>query len=124
MRTPWRSTDIRALLPVYLVIFVAFIGYAMMVNFFVPLLMHDHGFLPVTASKAQRTTSVGILLAIYPIGQFFGSPVLGALSDRYGRKPILLVSLAVAVACYAIIAFAIEQQNLILLAGRPALSGD
>jgi DHA1 family tetracycline resistance protein-like MFS transporter len=123
MRTPWRSTDIRALLPVYLVIFVAFIGYAMMVNFFVPLLMHDHGFLPVTASKAQRTTSVGILLAIYPIGQFFGSPVLGALSDRYGRKPILLVSLAVAVACYAIIAFAIEQQNLILLGAACFIGG-
>ena len=123
MPTPRRSTDIRALLPVYLVIFVAFIGYAMMVNFFVPLLMHDHGFLPVTASKAQRTTSVGILLAIYPIGQFFGSPVLGALSDRYGRKPILLVSLAVAVACYAIIAFAIEQQNLILLGAACFIGG-
>jgi hypothetical protein len=35
---------------------VAFIGYAMMVNFFVPLLMHDHGFLPFTASTAQRTS--------------------------------------------------------------------
>jgi MFS family permease len=115
MPTRSRSTEIRPLLPVYLVIFIAFIGYAMMVNFFVPLLMHDHGFLPVTASKAQRTTAVGILLAVYPLGQFFGSPVLGALSDRYGRKPILLVSLAVAVTCYAIIAFAIEQRNLILL---------
>jgi DHA1 family tetracycline resistance protein-like MFS transporter len=96
MQTPSpRSTDIRPLLPIYLVIFVAFIGYAMMVNFFVPLLMHDHGFLSPTASTAQRTTAVGILLAIYPLGQFFGSPILGALSDRYGRKPILLASLAV-----------------------------
>ncbi len=110
-----RSTDIRPLLPIYLVIFVAFIGYAMMVNFFVPLLMHDHGFLSVTASTAQRTTAVGILLAIYPLGQFFGSPILGALSDRYGRKPILLVSLAIAVICYAIIAIAIQERNLILL---------
>jgi DHA1 family tetracycline resistance protein-like MFS transporter len=115
MPTTTRSTNIRPLLPVYLVIFVAFIGYAMMVNFFVPLLMHNHGFLPATASNAQRSTAVGILLAIYPIGQFFGSPILGALSDRHGRKPILLVSLAVAVVCYAIIAFAIRQHNLILL---------
>jgi predicted MFS family arabinose efflux permease len=115
MPTTTRSTNIRPLLPVYLVTFVAFIGYAMMVNFFVPLLMHNHGFLPPTASNAERSTAVGILLAIYPIGQFFGSPILGALSDRHGRKPILLVSLAVAVICYAIVAFAIQQHNLILL---------
>jgi MFS family permease len=116
MQTPSpRSTDIRPLLPIYLVIFVAFIGYAMMVNFFVPLLMHDHGFLALTASTAQRTTAVGILLAIYPLGQFFGSPILGALSDRYGRKPILLASLAVAVICYAIVALAIQHRDLILL---------
>lgn len=114
MQTP-RSTDIRPLVPIYLVIFVAFIGYAMMVNFFVPLLMHNHGFLSPTASKAQRTTAVGILLAIYPLGQFFGSPILGALSDRYGRKPILLASLASAVVCYAIIALAIRQRDPILL---------
>jgi predicted MFS family arabinose efflux permease len=114
MQTP-RSTDIRPLVPIYLVIFVAFIGYAMMVNFFVPLLMHNHGFLSPTASKAQRTTAVGILLAIYPLGQFFGSPILGALSDRYGRKPILLTSLASAVVCYAIIALAIRKRDPILL---------
>lgn len=116
MQTPLpRSTDIRPLVPIYLVIFVAFIGYAMMVNFFVPLLMHNHGFLSPTASKAQRTTAVGILLAIYPLGQFFGSPILGALSDRYGRKPILLTSLASAVVCYAIIALAIRKRDPILL---------
>ena len=110
-----RATDIRPLLPIYLVIFVAFIGYAMMVNFFVPLLMHDHGFLPAATSTAERTTVIGVLLAVYPLGQFFGSPILGALSDRYGRKPILLASLACAVVCYAIVAFAIQQRNVILL---------
>jgi len=41
-----RTVNIRSLLPLYLVIFIAFIGYAMMVTFFVPLLMHDYGFLP------------------------------------------------------------------------------
>ncbi|MFT5194025.1 MAG: DHA1 family tetracycline resistance protein-like MFS transporter [Cellvibrionaceae bacterium] len=36
----------------------------------------------------------GVLLAVYPTFQFFGAPVLGSLSDHYGRKPILLVSQA------------------------------
>jgi MFS family permease len=117
-----RTTDIRPVLPIYLVIYAAFIGYGMMVNFFVPLLMENHGFLPATASVAQRTTVVGILLAIYPLGQFFGSPVLGPISDRYGRKPILLISLAAAVGCYALIALAIQRHNLILL-GIGCLAG-
>ena len=54
MPTRSRSTEILPLLPVYLVIFVAFVGYAMMVNFFVPLLMHDHGFLATTASTGSE----------------------------------------------------------------------
>jgi len=33
----------------------------------------------------------GIIVAIYGIAQFFCAPVLGALSDRYGRRPILLL---------------------------------
>ncbi|MEM7113514.1 MAG: MFS transporter [Chloroflexota bacterium] len=36
----------------------------------------------------------GLLLAVYPIFQFFGAPILGTLSDHYGRKPVLLISQA------------------------------
>jgi MFS family permease len=36
--------------------------------------------------------------------------VLGALSGRYGRKPVLLASLAAAVVCYLMVALAIEQR--------------
>ncbi|MEZ4951788.1 MAG: MFS transporter, partial [Saprospiraceae bacterium] len=38
-----------------------------------------------------RSMLFGLLLACYPIMQFFGAPVLGALSDRHGRKPILSI---------------------------------
>jgi DHA1 family tetracycline resistance protein-like MFS transporter len=36
---------------------------------------------------------LGFLVASYPIATFFASPVLGALSDKYGRKPVLLASI-------------------------------
>ena len=36
---------------------------------------------------------VGLLLSVYALCQFIAAPGLGALSDRYGRRPILLVSL-------------------------------
>ena len=32
----------------------------------------------------------GFLVAVYPIMQFFATPILGQLSDRYGRKPVMV----------------------------------
>nr|ASU06803.1 tetracycline resistance MFS efflux pump [uncultured bacterium] len=48
----------------------------------------------------------GVLLAIYALMQFLCAPTLGALSDRFGRRPVLLASLAGAAIDYAIMAMA------------------
>jgi len=49
---------------------------------------------------------VGILFASYSLFQFIGSPILGSLSDRYGRKPLLTISLLGSAAGFFLIAFA------------------
>lgn len=49
-------------------------------------------------------THYGILLSLYAFMQVIFAPVLGRLSDRYGRRPILLASLAGATIDYAIMA--------------------
>src|SRR5919206_1831752 len=36
----------------------------------------------------------GLLVSIYAVMQFFCAPVLGALSDRFGRRPVILMALA------------------------------
>jgi DHA1 family tetracycline resistance protein-like MFS transporter len=48
----------------------------------------------------------GALLAVYAAMQFLFSPMLGALSDRFGRRPVLLASLAGAAADYVLMALA------------------
>jgi len=63
-----------------------------------------------------RSLVLGILLAIYPLGRLLGAPVLGGLSDRYGRKPVLTVSLCIAVAAYVLISLGIELRSLALIA--------
>ena len=35
---------------------------------------------------------IGLVAAAFPLAQVLGVPVMGALSDRYGRKPLLLIS--------------------------------
>ncbi|WP_407060029.1 Tet(A)/Tet(B)/Tet(C) family tetracycline efflux MFS transporter [Devosia epidermidihirudinis] len=79
-----------------------------------PALLRDVGHM------TQVATTLGIMLALYSACQFLFSPILGVLSDRYGRRPVLLVSLAGAAIDYLVMAFAPELWMLVL--GR-AISG-
>ncbi|HEY1731538.1 MAG TPA: MFS transporter [Terriglobales bacterium] len=65
---------------------------------------------------SKRSILLGILLCLYRLGQFLGSPVMGSLSDRYGRKPVLLISLTITTLCYAVIATALSVGSFALLA--------
>jgi DHA1 family tetracycline resistance protein-like MFS transporter len=99
-------------LPLYLVVFAGFVGYSLMIAIFTPLLLRpDGGMLPRSDSIAQRTIALGVLLALYPLAQFVAAPVIGGLSDRFGRKPTLLVSLAASTGCYGLIAAAAQAQT-------------
>ncbi|WP_148661456.1 Tet(A)/Tet(B)/Tet(C) family tetracycline efflux MFS transporter [Roseateles chitosanitabidus] len=64
------------------------------------------GLLRELGGEASATTHYGALLAVYAAMQFLFAPVLGALSDRFGRRPVLLVSLAGAAADYVLMAMA------------------
>jgi DHA1 family tetracycline resistance protein-like MFS transporter len=64
--------------------------------------------------------NIGIMTALYAAMQFLFAPVLGALSDNLGRRPVLLISLAGAAINYVIMAFA--PSLLLLLLGR-AIAG-
>ncbi|PDT18941.1 TCR/Tet family MFS transporter [Rhizobium hidalgonense] len=63
---------------------------------------------------------IGALTALYAIMQFIFAPVLGALSDRLGRRPVLLISLAGAAVNYLFLAFA---PNLLMLFLGRAIAG-
>jgi len=63
---------------------------------------------------------IGILTALYAAMQFAFAPVLGALGDRLGRRPVLLVSLGGAAVNYGLMAVA--PSLWLLIAGR-AIAG-
>ena len=52
------------------------------------------------------TKTVGVLVAVYGACQLVSGPILGRWSDRYGRKPILLLSQAGTLVGFLVLAFA------------------
>lgn len=79
-----------------------------------PALLRDVG------HSSDATALLGPLLAVYAAMQFLFAPVLGVLSDRFGRRPVLLISLAGAAIDYLVMAFA--PQLWLLVLGR-AIAG-
>lgn len=59
------------------------------IGLMVPVLPHIVG--SFTASNDEQALAFLIVSAAFAIANFLGSPVLGALSDRHGRRPVLLI---------------------------------
>ena len=66
---------------------------------------------------------LGLLLCIYPLMQFIAAPILGQLSDRFGRKPILTISLIGTCIGYIIFAIGVFTKNIPLIFISRALDG-
>jgi MFS family permease len=119
-----RANLLASFFPLYVVIFVGFVGYSLMITVFTPTLMSNHSLLlPAGTPLSKRIVLLSFLLCLYPLGQFAGSPILGSLSDRFGRKPVLLVSLSVTTVCYALIVAALTIRSFALLAVASLLAG-
>src|SRR2546430_16311264 len=65
-------------------------------------------------------TTIGFLTASFPVAQLLASPVWGRVSDRYGRRPALLVGLTASALAYVVFGFA---GSLWLLSGRRFIQG-
>lgn len=86
----------RALAIIFLVIFVNLLGFGIII----PLL-------PFYADQVGATPlQIGFLFAIYSLCQIVAAPLLGGLSDQYGRRPILLLSLMGTVISFGMLAVA------------------
>ena len=68
------------------------------------------------ATLAEAAIWGGILTSLFSVMQFLFGPFLGTLSDQFGRKPVLMVSLFVMVGYYAVMVFA--HTVWLLLLGR------
>src|SRR5260370_30773817 len=98
---------------ILLIVFIDLIGFGMII----PIL-------PLYAlSFGALEWQIGLLLGSYSFMQFLASPILGGISDRFGRKPVLLGSLIGSAAGYILMANAHSLAMLFLARIIAGISG-
>jgi MFS transporter, DHA1 family, tetracycline resistance protein len=118
------STSRSPVTAVFLTVFIDLLGVGIIIPVLPSLFLSaDSSILPPGTSHFDRSVLYGYLTAIYPAMQFFGAPILGSLSDRFGRKPMLQISLLGTLIGYLLFGYAILTQNLVLLFISRALPG-
>jgi DHA1 family tetracycline resistance protein-like MFS transporter len=94
----------KLLLSIFLVVFIDLLGFSVIL----PLLPY---FAQNFGADAILT---GLLVAIYAAAQLVGAPILGRLSDRYGRRPVLMISIAGNIGGFIMLALAQDLSLLFL----------
>ncbi len=111
---------------IFFTLFVNALGFGILIPI-IPLLLanprSEFFLLPSGYSLQQGYILLGFLTAIFPIMQFFATPILGELSDKFGRKPILIFSLFGTFISYLLFAIGIITKNLPLLFFSRAFDG-
>ena len=87
----------KPLIIIFITVFIDLIGFGMVI----PILPFFAETEPFNATPFE----IGMLLASYSVMQFIFSPILGRLSDKYGRRPVLFLSLLGSAVGYLVIGF-------------------
>lgn len=105
--------DFKRILPIFVIVLIDLLGLTVIIPL-LPLYAASFGTDPLT---------IGLLQTTYPLLQLVGAPFLGGLSDRYGRKPVLLVSQVGTLIGFLLLGFAGSLPILFLARIIDGLSG-
>lgn len=104
------NVDKHALIFGLISVFLCGIGFSIIIPV-IPFLVQ-----PYTTNPGEQAIFVTLLTSVYAVCVFFSAPVLGALSDKYGRRPLLLICLLGSAIGYLV--FGIGGALWLLFAGR------
>lgn len=98
---------------IFAIVFVDLLGFSLILPL-VPFYAKDFG---------ASDTIVGLLVASYAAAQLIGAPILGRISDRVGRRPVLLISIIGTAVGFILLGFANQLWLLFLSRGLDGLTG-
>ncbi len=113
------------MLAIFTTVFIDLLGFGILIPVF-PLLISPGSPFRVTPegwSFTQGLIMLGWLQAIYPFCIFVAAPILGQMSDRHGRRPVLAASIFGTSVGYVLFAIGISTANIPLLFAARALDG-
>ncbi|MBI5153150.1 MAG: MFS transporter, partial [Parcubacteria group bacterium] len=113
----------RSFSPVFFTVFLDMFGFGLVIPILAPLFFDPTGVVHATYSHTLRSLMFGLVLALYPFAQLFGAPFLGALSDKIGRKKVILYSLLGAFFGYILFGIGVAFHRVSLLFLSRILSG-
>lgn len=97
-----------------LVSFLSTAGIALPYPILAPLFMQGGGSQLLQFAGLDPKILLALLLAVYPLGLLIGTSFIGAMSDIYGRKKTLMVSLFLSILGYLLTAYALQLENYAL----------
>jgi DHA1 family tetracycline resistance protein-like MFS transporter len=100
----------RPLLVIFLTVFVNLVGFGIIIPL-LPFYAETFGASPLV---------IGFLFAAFSVAQLISAPILGSLSDRFGRRPVLIFSLIGTVISFAMLAVA---ESLTMLFAARVIDG-
>lgn len=101
---------------VLLVIFLDHVGLGLVYPIFSSILFQpDSAFVDSNMSNVTKGCFFGLLLSVQAFATFFSGPILGAMSDQKGRRPLYLFSLSLAVFGYVFCMLGIFAKSLLVL---------
>lgn len=115
-----KSNFLRSYFPLLLTYFIDNFGLAVVYPIFAPLfLLSDYQLFTEAVPLFTRTILLGFLIASFPLAQFFGAPLIGALSDRIGRKKIFIITIIGGIVGYTLTGIGIHAHQIhLLMIGR------
>lgn len=103
-KTAPAKLDFKRVFPIFILVFVDVLGLSVILP-----LLHLYA-----ATFGATPLEIGLVAAAFPLAQLIGVPMMGALSDRFGRKPLLLISQITTCISFIILGLAGSLQMVLL----------